>query len=168
MFTLPALYQEDIQQIELVLNSLLSLTDATSAVLLDKGGFVITSVGDCENFDVTTLGALAAAAYTANQAIAGIIQEPNFRSVYQQGEKFCMLIGDVNEQCLILIVFPTGLSVGVVKYYAVDSVKEIAAQLNIAGNRSPEQGLDLSISNVADTSPLFQRKADEASHDGKS
>src|ERR1041385_6961773 len=44
-------------------------SEATSAMVLDKGGFLITQSGDTRRFDTTTIGALAAAMYAATQGI---------------------------------------------------------------------------------------------------
>jgi hypothetical protein len=56
------------------------------ALVIDKGGFLITHQGEPEEFDLTTIGALASGAFMANQTIAGLVNEPNFNSTYQQGE----------------------------------------------------------------------------------
>src|ERR1044071_7873380 len=91
MATLPQLIEEDIQQLEAVLEDLLEKTDATTALIIDKGGFLIAQEGDSRQFDVTTIAALASGAYLANQTIANLVQETDFSSTYQQGEKFSLL-----------------------------------------------------------------------------
>jgi hypothetical protein len=95
----------------------------------------------------------------ATQTIAGLVHETNFNSVYQQGEKFSLLVTAVDENCLLLIVFKAQVSVGAVKYFAGPAVKHIALQLQIAQEREPGAGLDLSELNLADPSEVFKRKA---------
>ncbi len=46
MATLPQLIEEDIQGLEDVLRELLENSDATTALIIDKGGFLITHQGD--------------------------------------------------------------------------------------------------------------------------
>jgi hypothetical protein len=48
--------------------------------------------------------------------------------------------------------------VGAVKYFAAPAVKRIAVQLQIAQERAPGTGFDLSEMNLADPSELFKRK----------
>ncbi|HOX56812.1 MAG TPA: roadblock/LC7 domain-containing protein [Candidatus Paceibacterota bacterium] len=159
MASLPQLIEEDIERLDDELRELLGKSDATTALIIDKGGFLIASQGDARQFDVTTIAALASGAYMATQTIAGLVHEPNFNSVYQQGEKFSMFVVCVDENCLLLVVFKAQVSVGAVKYFAAPAVKRIALQLQLAQERNPEGGLDLSELNLADPSDVFKRKA---------
>lgn len=158
MATLPQLLEEDIQQLDAVLRGFLDRTDAVTALIADKGGFLITHQGDARQFDLTTIGALASGAYLANQTIANLIHESDFDSVYQQGGTFSMFVTNLNEECLLVVIFKAAVGVGVVKYYAATVREEIAAQLQLARERNPDAGLDLSVLNVADTRDLFKRK----------
>src|SRR5882762_11564874 len=132
MATLPQLIEEDVQRLEDELRELLTQTDATTALIIDKGGFLITSYGDTRQFDLTTIAALASGAYMANQTIANLVHETNFNSVYQQGEKYSMFVICVDEYCLLVVIFDAQLSVGVVKYFAAPAVMLIAEQLQRA------------------------------------
>ena len=158
MGTLPQLIEEDVQCLEDALRDLLQRSDATTALIIDKGGFLIASQGDSRNFDLTTIAALASGAYMANQTIANLVHETNFNSVYQQGEKFSMLVVCVDEYCLLMVIFKAHLSVGAVKYFAAPAVKKSAAQMQIAMERDPGGGLDLSVLNIADTSGVFKKR----------
>jgi predicted regulator of Ras-like GTPase activity (Roadblock/LC7/MglB family) len=158
MATLPQLIEEDIQQLDDVLGEFLNRTDATTALVIDKAGFLITHQGDARHFDLTTIGALASGAYLANQTIANLVQESNFDSVYQQGEKFSMFAINVDEHCLLVVIFKAQVGVGVVKYYAAQARDRIAIQLKFAQERDPDVGLDLSMLNLADPSGVFKRK----------
>src|SRR5580698_6631327 len=158
MATLPQILEEDVQVLETVLGELLTHTDATTALIIDKGGFLITHLGDSRQFDLTTIAALASGAYLANQTIANLVHEENFDSVYQQGEKFSMLVMNVDECVLLVLIFRAIISVGAVKYFAIGACPRIARQIKTAGERDPGTGLDLSVLNMADPSSLFRRK----------
>lgn len=158
MPTLPQLYEEDIVVLNRALDGLIRSTESTTALIIDKGGFLIAQRGDPGTIDSITLAALAAGSFAATQTIASIVNEPNFSSMYQQGEHFSLLVSDVDQYALLAVVFRAGLSVGAVKYYAASTIKQIAAQHEAASHRSPGEGLDLSMLNVADTSSVFQRR----------
>jgi predicted regulator of Ras-like GTPase activity (Roadblock/LC7/MglB family) len=158
MATLPQLVEEDIKRLGGELQELLDKSDATTALIIDKGGFLITSQGDDRQFDLTTIAALASGAYMANQTIANLVHETTFNSTYQQGEKFSMFVICVDENCLLVTIFKAQVSVGAVKYFAIPAVKRIAVQLQIAQERDPGAGLDLSVLNLADPSGVFKRK----------
>jgi predicted regulator of Ras-like GTPase activity (Roadblock/LC7/MglB family) len=158
MATLPQLIEEDIQLLDRALQDLLTQSEATTALIIDKGGFLITHRGEAEDFDLTTIAALASGAYLANQTIANLVHEENFDSVYQQGEKYSMFVLNVDEYCLLTLIFPAVVSVGAVKYFALSSSGRIARQLETARDRDPDGGLDLSVLNVADTSEFFVKR----------
>jgi len=158
MATLPQLIEEDMRQIDGALGDLLTKSEATSALVLDKGGFLITQCGDTRRFDTTTLGALAAAMYAATQGIASLVGELDFSSVYQQGDNFSMLVNNVDEHCLLLVIFRAQISVGAVKYYALGTIAQVAEQLKAAQTRAPGEGYDLSVLNIADTADLFRKR----------
>ena len=158
MATLPQLIEEDIERLGGELRELLDKSDATTALIIDKGGFLITSQGHAHQFDLTTIAALASGAYLANQTIANLVHETTFNSTYQQGERFSMFVICVDENCLLVTIFKAQVSVGAVKYFAIPAVKRIAVQLQIAQERAPGAGLDLSELNLADPSEVFKRK----------
>jgi predicted regulator of Ras-like GTPase activity (Roadblock/LC7/MglB family) len=158
MATLPQLLEDDIQQLDEALSELLKQSDATTALVIDQGGFLITHYGDARKFDLTTIAALASGAYMANQTIANLVHETNFNSVYQHGEKFSMFTLAVNDQCLLVVIFQATVSVGAVKYFATPAADKIRKQLKISHERDPSQALDLSVLNLADPSEVFKRK----------
>lgn len=159
MAGLPQLLEEDICQLDGVLREFLERTDATTAVLVDQGGFLITHQGEARRFDLTTLGALASGAFMATQTLAQLLQEENFESVYQAGQQLSLFITQVNAECLLAVVFRTQVGVGVVKYFVGAARERIARQLELARLRDPSVTLDLSVLNVADTASVFKRKA---------
>jgi predicted regulator of Ras-like GTPase activity (Roadblock/LC7/MglB family) len=158
MGTLPQLIEEDIARISAVLKNLLKQGDATAALLIDKGGFLVASQGEEGTMDFTTIGALASGAFLANQTIAGLVNEENFNSIYQQGDVTSMFCCDVDEHCLLVVIFPSKSGVGIVRFYADTTVKNLAAQLVIAAERAPGCGVDLSVLNLADPQEVFRRK----------
>ena len=158
MGTLPQLLESDIAALDAALRDFLERSEATTALIIDKGGFLLTQAGDAQQFDTTTISALASGAYLANQTIANLVNEENFDSVYQQGEKISMFAVNVDEHCLLVVIFKSEVGVGLVKYCAIAARERIAAQLLTARERDPDAGLDLSVLNVADTSGFFKRK----------
>ena len=158
MATLPQLLEDDVRQLDGILREFIESTEAIAAVIIDKGGFLITQQGDAHDFDLTSIGALASGAFMATQTIASLVNETNFNSTYQQGENASMFVVNIDEHCLLVVIFKSHSGVGVVKYYAATAIKHIARQLKIARERAPEEGLDLSVLNVAETAPLFRKK----------
>lgn len=158
MATLPQLIEDDIQFLDETLREFIASADAIAALIIDKGGFLITHQGDAAEFDLTTIAALSSGAFLANQTIAGLVNETNFNSIYQQGEKFSLFVINIDDHCLLVVIFRSQSGVGVVKYYAAGAVQRIASQLTTAQERAPGKGFDLSVLNMADSESLFRKK----------
>lgn len=156
---LPQLLETDVQQVDAVLRELLTRCEATTALLTDQAGFLITHQGDDRQFDLTNIAALASGAFMASQTIAQLVHETNFSSTYQQGDRFSLFVTHVDQETLLVIIFPASGSVGAVKYCAAEARARIAVLLELARSRNPDGGVDLSILNVADTESLFRRKS---------
>jgi predicted regulator of Ras-like GTPase activity (Roadblock/LC7/MglB family) len=159
MATIPQLNEDDIRKLDATLRDFLAQTDARVALVIDKGGFLITHQGQASELDLTTIGALASGAFMASQTIAGLVDEPKFNHTALQGENASIFTVNVDEQCLLLVVFPSKTGLGVVKYYSTKTVSQLARQLAAARERDPEGGLDLSEMNVADPQDFFRKKA---------
>src|SRR5690242_19956650 len=154
MPSVPQLLDEDVEIINAALKDFLAKSEATAAMVAAEGGFLIFQQGDLSGFDATTLSALAANAFSATQAIAGVLNESGFTTVYQQGVNHSILIGQVNRNYTLIVIFPASTSVGAVKYFAAFTIQAITAQLAKARDRAPDQGFDLAMLNVADASEI--------------
>ena len=144
---------------ESALDDLLQKSEAMCALLIDKGGPLISQRGVLNGFDTTTMAALAAGSFAANEAIAGLVGESNFTSVYQQGEHHSLLVGNVGGNVLLIVIFNASVSVGAVKYFAAATVQKVGGQLERARARTPDVALDLFSLNLSNTSEFFKKKA---------
>ena len=159
MSQFPQLNQEDLDHLNMVMSELLDKSEAHVALLVEKAGYLIHQCGNPSAMDTTTFATLGSNAYNAVQFMAQLVNESNFTSMYQQGENFSTLMVNVDENSLLVIVFPTHLTVGSMKYYANPAARSIADRIVIAAGRTPGQGLDLSDLNPTDVQSLFQKKS---------
>jgi predicted regulator of Ras-like GTPase activity (Roadblock/LC7/MglB family) len=156
--SLPQFNEDDLRVLDRALGTLIHRSEASTALLVDQAGFLITQAGDASQLDTTTLAALAAGSFAASQSMASLTQETNYSSLYQQGDQSSLLILSIQDTCLLLVVFKSTVSVGAVKYYALTTVAEVALQLEKARERGPST-LDLSALNLEDSNGFFHRKA---------
>ena len=158
MSALPQLVGEDVNRLESTLRNLVERTAATVGFVTDSAGFVIARHARSGDLDTMTLGALCANTYAASAAMAGLIGETTFSSVYQEGKKSNLLISALGDAALLVVLFEVGVSGDSVKYYASIAVNVLAAHLRTATYRAPLARIDLATLNVADPSELFRRK----------
>jgi predicted regulator of Ras-like GTPase activity (Roadblock/LC7/MglB family) len=159
MLSLPQLIEEDVEVLDAALGLLLIKSEAVAALIIDKGGPLIIQKGDHDKIDTTTMAALAAGSFCANQAIADLVGETDFSSIYQQGQSHSLLVMNVDDQLLLVVIFKAELSVGAVKYFALTTVESVAEQIRKARLRDPDEGIDLVELNLVDASVLFTRKS---------
>ena len=157
MTPFPSLNEEDFEQINTALKDLLEKSEASTALFVEKAGYLIAQQGDTEIFNTTELATLAANAFAATQFIADRLNETNFSSMFQQGEIANMLWVNVDVNSLVVIIFKAHLSVGAIKYYALSTVQTVANQLQIATLRAPDEGVDLAHFDPEDVLDVFQR-----------
>ncbi|HWD21309.1 MAG TPA: roadblock/LC7 domain-containing protein [Verrucomicrobiae bacterium] len=157
MAGLPQLIDEDIQCLDGALGDLLERSEATAALIIDKGGPLICQRGDLERYDTTTIAALAAGSFCATQAIAERCGEINFSSIYQQGDHTSILCRNIDDNLLLIVLFRAALSVGAIKYYGDSAADLIATQLQKAQQRDPGQTVDLVSMNVLDAADVFRK-----------
>jgi len=158
MAGLPALIEEDVQRLDAVLRELLVRSESSIALIIDKGGPLISQCGVVASFDATTVSALAAGSFCATQAIAERLGETTFTSIYQQGQQHSLLVTNIDEDLLLIVVFKAQLSVGLVKYYSAFAIAQVAAQLDQARQRSPDASApDLVSMDALDVSGVFRK-----------
>jgi len=162
MADLPQLTEEDFQLFNQALNALLAKTEANAALIVERAGYLIHQCGQTDSFDATLVATLASNAFNAAEVLAQYISEPHFSGVYQQGDQFSTLMLGVDEHCVLVVIFKASLAAGMIRYYAADSIKQVAAQFQHAHTRAPGVLFDLVDMNAADVGVMFKRKDDPA------
>ncbi len=157
MLQFPNLLEEDFQRLTQVLNQLRDWTGAAAVLLVEKAGYLIASVGDTAAYDPTQMAALAANSFASNEFIAGLVGDRTFSCMFQQGETMSVLWRQVDETCLLVVVFPASLPVGLVRHYANSLAPVLQDHLASARDRSPSGGVDLSTLNPRDVGDAFKR-----------
>jgi predicted regulator of Ras-like GTPase activity (Roadblock/LC7/MglB family) len=152
----PQLTETDTQFFDKVLDDLLKKSEAMIAMIVEKAGYLIHQRGNAEALDTTTLATLGSNAYNATQFMAQLVNEHNFASMYQQGETYSTLILNIDQDCILVLIFGTQQTVGSMKYFAAPTVKQIGEQLQVAAGRG-ETALDLSDMDATDVQSLFRR-----------
>jgi len=154
----PQLTQEDVEAIDTLLREVLERSEASLALLAEKAGYLIQQAGSSAQVDTTTFATLGSNAYNAVQFMASLIGESNFASMYQQGEHFSTLMLNVDENSLLILVFPTHVTVGSMKYFAGPAARALQERIHLAAQRDGALSLDLSDLDATNVAALFERR----------
>lgn len=153
----PQLIEEDFQRMDATLRDLLARSEATAVLLVEKAGHLIHQCGQTDLFPPDVLATLASNSFNAVQFMAGLLNEAQFPGLYQQGAQHSTLMMNVDEHCLLVIIFPSQLSVGAIRFYAGPAIRNLATQIKTAEQRAPSVHFDLTDLNVSDVQGLFRR-----------
>lgn len=130
MDSIPVLTIEDVANIDGVLQEYLQRAEADLIVVIDKGGNLIAQVGDLEVMDVTVIAALAAGSFAATKELARRIGEVEFNALYHQGNGSHIFMNSVDEDTIMITVFGSQTTVGLVRFYSASTAASLAAVLD--------------------------------------
>lgn len=131
-----SLDEADYQRISTHLNELLKESNARCALLVDRAGQLLASVGEQMTFDPTAFASLTAADFSANDQLAQMLGEPEFASLFHQGEKESMYLADVARRVILVVLFDERTTVGMVRLRVKQTVSDLAAIFEEMFNRT--------------------------------
>ena len=149
---IPVLTIEDVASLDGVLADFLKQSEADLTVVIDRGGNVISQYGNHDVIDVTIIAALAAGSFAATRELARRIGEVEFNALYHQGNGSHMFMNSVDEDTIMITVFGTRTTVGLVRFYSTSAAQNVANLLKKLQHGG--HGLEFSASDIS-AAPVF-------------
>src|SRR4026208_266794 len=118
--------EDDFAAITATLESFLTDSNARCALLVDRTGQLVATVGDRPNFDPTAFSTLAAADFSANDQLAKLIGENDFNSLFHQGEKESLYLSDIARRVILVVLFDNRTTLGLVRLKMRQTVAELS------------------------------------------
>jgi predicted regulator of Ras-like GTPase activity (Roadblock/LC7/MglB family) len=134
--------EDDFGAITTSLQKFLFESNARCALLVDRSGQLVATVGEQPHFDSTAFATLTAADFSANDQLAKLIGETDFNSLFHQGEKESMYLADVARRVILVVLFDTRTTLGLVRLKMKETVGELTKlfeQVFSRGNDGSEQ-----------------------------
>jgi predicted regulator of Ras-like GTPase activity (Roadblock/LC7/MglB family) len=107
--------EDDYGAITQSLQRFLYESNARCALLVDRTGQLVTTVGEPPTFDPTAFATLTAADFSANDQLARLIGESDFNTLFHQGEKESMYLADVARRVILVVLFDNRTTLGLVR-----------------------------------------------------
>lgn len=120
-----SLSEGDYHKITEHLTSLLKESNGRCALLVDRTGQLLANAGEQLSFDPTSFASLTAADFSANDQLAKMIGEPEFASLFHQGEKESMYLADVARRVILVVLFDQRTTVGMVRLRVKQTVQDL-------------------------------------------
>lgn len=121
------MYDEEFRQINLAIEKLLREANAKVIFLVDKNGQLIAGCGETERFDTTSLASLTAGNIAATGGLAKLIGEKEFSILFHEGEKDNLHISIVGGRVILVVLFDSRSSLGLVRLRVKKASEELTA-----------------------------------------
>ena len=132
--------EDDFSEITQALQRFLHETNARCALLVDRTGQLVATVGEQPNFDSTAFATLTAADFSANDQLAKLIGETDFSTLFHQGERESMYLADVARRVILVVLFDNRTTLGLVRLKMKGTVDELMAFFGRVFERGPDAG----------------------------
>ncbi|HVX40744.1 MAG TPA: roadblock/LC7 domain-containing protein [Gemmatimonadaceae bacterium] len=118
--------EDDFGAITSALERFLTDCNGRCALIVDRTGQLIATVGDRPNFDPTAFATLTAADFSANDQLAKLIGENDFSTLFHQGEKESMYLADIARRVILVVLFDNRTTLGLVRLKMKQTVTELS------------------------------------------
>ena len=135
-----AIHEAAAVRINAVLQHFLEESGAIDALLIDRSGQLLAQGGGERALDTTSLSALAAGAFSSTAAMARLLGEPEFTVMFHQGVQENIHVTAIDEQAILLALFDSRTTVGMVRLFAKEASAEIGAILTEARGHAHRAG----------------------------
>ena len=151
--------EDDFSAITQSLQRFLYDSNARCALLVDRTGQLVATVGEQPNFDPTAFATLTAADFSANDQLAKLIGETDFNTLFHQGEKESMYLADVARRVILVVLFDNRTTLGLVRLKmknAVDELAKLFEQIFARGAQAGQQQNNILAGADDEIDKLFQ------------
>ncbi len=118
-------YRNDLGRIDRVLEEFLRLAGASTVLLIDKEGHMITQAGKVPSFNMDTISALVAGSFSATREMARLLGEKEFSALYHQGERDNIQLSLVGDRTILTVLFDDSTTLGMVRLYVTEAVRKL-------------------------------------------
>lgn len=122
------MYEEEFRLIDAELSKLHQQANAKVTFLVDKNGQLISSIGDIQDIDTTSLASLTAGNIAAAGGMANLLGEKEFSVLFHEGENENIHISLIGERIILVVIFDKRSSLGLVRL-RVKKSSEVFAQI---------------------------------------
>ena len=152
------LHEKEYNEFQSVLKKLLIDSYAKVVFLVDKNGSLLSSAGETEDFDTTSLASLAAGNIAATGGLASLIGEKEFSILFHEGQRDNMHISLVDNRLILVVVFDGRSSIGLVRLRVRRAGEELGRVLKAVDETAQreEEGGVIEELTEADIESLFK------------
>ena len=112
-------------RVQAVLERFLNDAGCAAAVLIDRGGRSLALAGAARAYDMVSIAALAAGAFSSTAPLARLLGENEFSVLIHEGTKESLHVSTVDGGSILLAIFDQRTTVGMVRLFAREASRSI-------------------------------------------
>lgn len=148
--SLMAMYEEEFNQIQRVVDHLVKDANAKVVFIIDKNGQLVSASGDVNDLDTTSLASLTAGNMTATDDMAKLLKENQFATQLDQGEKANIHIQLVDNRVILVIIFGSKSSLGLIRLRVRKASEDLKHIFEALLQKAQESGTDAPFAEITD------------------
>ena len=132
------MYDEEYRRITQVCHKLGREANARMVYVIDKNGQLITSSGETDKLDSTSLASLVAGEIAATGGLAKLMGEKEFSTLFHEGSRDNLHISVVGSRVILVVIFDNRSSLGLVRLRVKKCSEELVQILERMIQRNSE------------------------------
>jgi len=139
------LYGSTYDEVNSMLDELISKSHARYAMIIDLKGFVLLhnkALWAPKPPSLDSLASLVASNYSANTAIAKLLGEDGFKEMVQQGEEIGTYLEELGEHAILVTIFDKSAALGRVKLFTKKAAEDIREVIDKSTEQAPQLTFD--------------------------
>lgn len=137
-------------EITKVLTELAAKTKASTILLADISGQLITQRGNTDEINTAILSALAASDFAATSEMAKLVgEDAKFKLLFHEGEKRNVYLSNVGDNFFLVVVFDVSVTLGLVRIYTKKAIQNLLGVFDASeGGEDPSKVIDQDFSSM--------------------
>ncbi len=117
---------QQFDEITKVLSELAAKTKASTILLADISGQLITQRGNTEDINTAILSALAASDFAATSEMAKLVgEDAKFKLLFHEGDKRNVYLSNIGDNFFLVVVFDVSVTLGLVRIYTKKAIQSL-------------------------------------------
>ena len=117
---------QQFDEITKVLSELAAKTKASTILLADISGQLITQRGNTDDINTAILSALAVSDFAATSEMAKLVgEDAKFKLLFHEGEKRNVYLSNVGDNFFLVVVFDVSVTLGLVRIYTKKAIQNL-------------------------------------------
>jgi predicted regulator of Ras-like GTPase activity (Roadblock/LC7/MglB family) len=144
------MYEEEFTKINAICDRLTKDANARVVFLVDNNGQLISSAGQTQNIDTTSLASLTAGNVAAMGGLAKLIGENEFPNQLHQGGACSLYSAIINGRVVLVVIFDNRTSPGLVQLRVKKATAELGVIFDALTKKSEGPGVGSPFAEISD------------------